>query len=58
MRFLMKTSRFSEPQILEIPRQTEGGVRVPELRCEHGMSNASFYIYGLFPLCKLDVKAV
>lgn len=55
---LMKTSRFSEPQILAILRQAEGGVPVPELCREHGMSTASFYIYGLFPLCKLYVEAV
>jgi len=39
----MKTSRFSEPQILAIQRQAEGGVPVPELYREHGMSDASFY---------------
>ncbi len=27
----MKTSRFSEPQILAILRQAEGGVAVPDL---------------------------
>jgi len=40
---LMKTSRFSEPQILAILRQAEGGVLVPDLCREHGMSTASFY---------------
>ena len=40
---LMKTSRFSEPQIMAILRQAEGGVPVPELCREHGMSTASFY---------------
>ena len=55
---LMKTSRFTEPQIMAILRQAEGGVPVPELCREHGMSNASFNIYGLFPLCKLDDEAV
>ncbi|WP_235923633.1 transposase, partial [Brucella tritici] len=50
----MKTSRFSEPQILAILRQAGDGVPVPELCSEHGMSNASFYIYGLLPRCKLD----
>jgi len=35
--------RYSEPQILAILRQTEGGVPVAELCREHGMSNASFY---------------
>ena len=39
----MKTSRFSELQILAILRQAEGGVPVPELCREHGMSTASFY---------------
>ena len=39
----MKTIRYSEPQILSILRQAEGGVPVPELCREHGMSSASFY---------------
>ena len=39
----MKTSRYSEPQILAILRQAEGGVPVVELCREHGMSDASFY---------------
>ena len=39
----MKMTRFSEPQILAILRQAEGGVPVGELCREHGMSTASFY---------------
>jgi putative transposase len=39
----MKTSRYSEPQILSILRQAEGGVPVADLCREHGMSDASFY---------------
>ena len=39
----MKMTRYSEPQILAILRQAEGGVPVGELCREHGMSNASFY---------------
>lgn len=39
----MKTSRFSEPQILSILRQAAGGVPISELCREHGMSTASFY---------------
>ena len=39
----MKMTRYSEPQILAILRQAEGGVPVYELCREHGMSNASFY---------------
>ena len=39
----MKTSRYTEAQILAILRQAEGGMPVSELCREHGMSNASFY---------------
>ena len=39
----MKTSRYTEAQIMAILRQAEGGVPVAELCREHGMSNASFY---------------
>lgn len=39
----MKTSRFTEPQIMSILRQAESGIAVPLLCREHGMSNASFY---------------
>ena len=38
----MKTSRYTEPQILLILRQAEGGMPVAELCRAHGMSNASF----------------
>ena len=39
----MKTSRFTEPQIITIQRQAEGGVPVAELCREHGMTTALFY---------------
>lgn len=39
----MKTSRYTDAQIIAILRQAEGGVPVAELCREHGMSNASFY---------------
>ena len=39
----MKKSRFSEHQIMQILKQAEGGVPVPELCRQHGMSSASFY---------------
>ena len=45
----MKTTRYSEPQILSLRRQAEGrvsgsvSVSVSELCHEHGMNNASFY---------------
>ena len=39
----MKTSRFTDSQILAILKQAEGGPPVPELCREHGMSSATFY---------------
>ena len=39
----MKTSRYTEAQMLAILRQAEGGVPVAELCREHGMSTAAFY---------------
>ena len=39
----MKTSRYSDSQILAILKQAESGTPVPALCREHGMSNASFY---------------
>ncbi len=39
----MKTTRFSDAQIIAILKQAEGGVPVSELCREHGMSSAAFY---------------
>jgi putative transposase len=39
----MKTSRYTEAQIIVILPQAESGVPVAELCREHGMSGASFY---------------
>ena len=39
----MKTSRYSDSQILSILKQAESGTPVPALCREHGMSNASLY---------------
>tara|TARA_R110002110_G_scaffold412688_1_gene638939 strand:- start:414 stop:656 length:243 start_codon:yes stop_codon:yes gene_type:complete len=47
----MKNRRFSDARIVGILRQAEGGVPVTELCREHGMSNASFYIYGRLSHC-------
>jgi putative transposase len=48
----MKKSRFTEPQILAILKQGESGVPVPDLCREHGISNATYYIYGRLSRCK------
>ena len=39
----MKTSRFTDSQIIAILKQAEAGSPVPELCREHGISNAAFY---------------
>jgi len=39
----MKTSRFTDNQIMQILKQAEAGSPVPDLCREHGMSSATFY---------------
>ena len=39
----MKTSRFTDSQIIAILKQAEGDSPVPKLCREHGISNAAFY---------------
>ena len=39
----MKTSKYTDTQILSILKQNEQGVSVAELCREHGMSEATFY---------------
>lgn len=39
----MKTSRFSDSQIINILKESETGKSVPELCREHGISSATFY---------------
>ena len=38
----MKTSRYSDSQILSTLKQAENGIAVPVLCREHGMSSATF----------------
>ena len=39
----MKTSKFTDSQIMAILKQAEAGTPVPNLCREHGMSSATFY---------------
>lgn len=39
----MKTSKFTDSQILAILKQNETGAKVPDLCREHGISQATFY---------------
>ena len=41
----MKTIRYTEAQIIAILRRAELYVPVAEMSREHGMSNASFFIW-------------
>lgn len=54
----MKTSRYTEEQILAILRQAEGGMPMAELCRAHGMRNASFEIYGRLSLCKVFIDLI
>jgi putative transposase len=39
----MKTSKFSESQIVSILKQQDAGVKVADICREHGISQATFY---------------
>lgn len=48
----MKGSRFSEEQIIAVLREQEAGARTEEVCRRHGISSATFYIYGRLPRIK------
>jgi putative transposase len=39
----MKTSRYSEEQIIAVLKQAEGGLKTAEVCRQHGISSATFY---------------
>lgn len=48
----MKKSRFAEDQIVFALNQAEVRTSVPEVCRKLGISDATFYIYGLPPFCR------
>ena len=49
----MKRSRFSEEQIIGILKEHQAGLSAKELCRKHGVSDATFYIYGCLSHCKI-----
>lgn len=48
----MKRSRFNEEQIISILKEQEAGLGTADLCRKHGISSATFYIYGRLSRCK------
>ncbi|VEB95658.1 Transposase [Cedecea lapagei] len=51
----MKKTRYTEEQIAFALKQAETGTRVGEVCRKMGISEATFYIYGLPPFCKYRI---
>ena len=48
----MRKSKFSEEQIIAILAEQERGMSTEEVCRRHGVSSATFYIYGRLSRCK------
>lgn len=51
---MMKKSRYTETQIVKILKEVETGRKVNEVCREYGISDATYYIYGLPLDCNND----
>jgi putative transposase len=52
----MRTSKFTPEQMVHILRQGDSGVPVVELCRQHGISEQTFYLYGLPPVRKGTIE--
>lgn len=48
----MRKARFTEHQSIAVIKSVEAGRTVKDVCRESGISEASYYIYGLPPFCK------
>lgn len=48
----MKKSRFTEDQIIGVLKEHQAGIPTADLCRKHGISDATFYIYGRLSRCK------
>jgi putative transposase len=48
----MRGTRFNEEQIIGVLREHEAGAKTEEVCRRHGISSATFYIYGRPPCGK------
>lgn len=48
----MRKARFTEHQIIAVIKSVEAGRTVKDVCLEDGISETTYYIYGLPPFCK------
>ena len=52
----MKRARFSEEQIIGILKAAEAAGNIRAVCAEHNITEQTFYIYGLLPPCKRNLR--